>query len=159
VAQEAPQSGNKVFAAGASEMKQPVDLNGRTLCGDMDFCVPLLPPSVNHYVKHTRLGKHYVTEEAKRFMQTVAALSNRQCVRYERYFVEIYLNLGPKERMDVDNCAKVILDALAKCGIIHSDAAVTDLALHKRRAPESSTCITIWQPAHDVVQQARKANP
>ncbi len=132
-------------------------LHGRTLCADMDFMVPLLPPSVNHYVKHTRSGRHYVTNEAKAFMQAVAVCSNREAVRYDHYFVEIYLNLGPKERMDVDNCAKVVLDSLATAGIIHSDAFVTDLAIHKRRAPKSSTNITIWQPAHDVVRSARAA--
>ena len=140
-------------------MKPPADLNGRTLCADTNFMVPMLPPSANHYVKHTRSGRHYVTTEVKAFMQAVAICSKREAVRYENYFIEIYLNLGPKERMDVDNCAKMILDSLSKAGIIHSDAAVTDLALHKRRAPESNTYISIWQPAHDVVKQGRKRAP
>lgn len=122
----------------------------------MDFCVPLLPPSVNHYVKHTRSGRHYVTKEAIAFMDAVALFSDNECVRYKSYYVEIYLNLGYKERMDVDNCAKVVLDSLAKAGIIHNDSAVTDLALHKRRAKENMTCITIWEPAHQVVKNGRK---
>jgi len=131
-------------------------LHGRTLTDVMDFRVPLLPPSVNNYVRHARNGRHYVTDEAKMFMQAVAVYSKQQAVRFKGYYVEIWLNLGPKERMDVDNCAKVVLDSLAKCGIIHSDAFVTDLALHKRRALESSTCIAIWQPAHDIVRKGRR---
>lgn len=133
-------------------------LHGRTLVGQMDFCVPLLPPSVNHYKKPTARRGHiewYVTDEAKAFIQAVGLFSRNESVRFEKYYVEIYLNLGPKARMDVDNCAKVVLDSLAKCGIIHSDAFVTDLAIHKRRAPESRTCITIWEPSHSIVQRSR----
>ena len=125
----------------------------------MDFCVPLLPPSVNNYVRHTRKGQHYVTGEAKAFKEAVGLFSNNECVRFKSYFIEIFLNLGPRERMDVDNCSKVILDALKDAEIIHSDAAVTDLTLHKRRAPENRTCITIWQPSHDVVKNGRSRQP
>ena len=127
---------------------------GQEIWGDLDFNVPMIPPSVNHYVKHTRTGGHYVTKAAESFIEAVGLFSKNQCVRYDSYFVEIFLNLGPKQKMDVDNCAKVVLDALAKNRIIHSDAAVTDLTLHKRRAAQSSTNITIWQPSHDVVSKA-----
>lgn len=123
----------------------------------VQIIVPLTPPSVNHYVKHTRNGGHYVTQEAKAFKSAVALFAKGQQIRLEAYYIEIWLNLGKKTRLDLDNAPKLILDALVDAGVIHSDAAVTDLALHKRRNwAKPSTQITIWQPSHDVVREARE---
>lgn len=127
----------------------------RTLAeGDVvEIIVPLLPPSVNHYVKHTRNGRHYVTEEAKAFKSALGLFAKGQRIRLAAYYIEIWLNFGKGRRMDLDNAPKVILDGLVEAGVIHSDAAVTDLSLHKRRnLTKESTQITIWQPAHDVVK-------
>lgn len=114
---------------------------------DLDFCVPLLPPSVNHYVKHTRSGRHYVTREAKAFKAAIPMCCSNKQIRHKWYSIEIYVNLGKGDKIDLDNCAKVILDGLVEGGQIHSDAAVTLLRLHKKRgnilAP--STCITVWE--------------
>lgn len=114
---------------------------------DLEFCVPLLPPSVNHYVKHTRQGRHYVTAEAKAFKQAIPLCAKQRQVRHKFYSIEIYVNLGKDDRIDLDNCAKVILDGLVEGGQIHSDAAVTCLVLHKTRrcGLPPSTCITIWE--------------
>jgi crossover junction endodeoxyribonuclease RusA len=114
---------------------------------DLDFCVPLLPPSVNHYVKHTRTGRHYVTPEAKAFKAAIPICARHRWIRHEYYSVEIYVNLGKGDRIDLDNCAKVILDGLVEGGQIHSDAAVTCLVLHKKRGNclAGSTCITAWE--------------
>ena len=103
--------------------------------------VPLVPPTVNHYVKHTRNGRHYVTKEAKAFKSAVALLARQQraCVEAEKYEVEAHIYLGAKQKGDVDNFAKVILDALAEAGVctgtrgVGSDARITDLILRKRR--------------------------
>jgi crossover junction endodeoxyribonuclease RusA len=117
--------------------------------GALDFCVPLLPPSVNHYVKHTRDGWHYVTGEAKAFKAAIPICARHRITRHEWYTVEIYVNLGPKKKLDLDNCTKVILDGLVEGGQIHSDAAVTLLVLHKKRVDVgplvNSTCITVWE--------------
>ncbi len=115
------------------------------LMADLHFCVPLLPPTVNHYVKHTRTGRHYITKEAEAFMEAIPLCAKQKRVRHKFYAIEIYVTLGPKTRLDLDNCTKVILDGLVKGGQIHSDAAVTGIFLHKKRGPESRTCITIWE--------------
>ena len=120
----------------------------------VEINVPLLPPSVNSYVRHTRNGRHYVTGEAKAFKTAVGLFAKGQRIRLAAYYIEIWLNLGKGTRIDLDNAPKLILDALVDAGVIHSDAAVTDLTLHKRRNwAKPSTQITIWQPAHDVVQR------
>lgn len=99
--------------------------------------IPGTPPSVNSYVRHTRDGRHYVTLEAKRFKRAVAEARldqwQQRIIHGGAYQVEAVIYLGAGERRDVDNMAKVLLDALVDAGVMHSDAAVTDLILRKRR--------------------------
>jgi len=111
----------------------------------LEIILPMIPPSANHYVKHTRSGRHYITAEAKAFREAVVLFSRGQQVRYPFYAMEIYLNLGPKQKQDLDNCAKVILDSLVLAEIIDSDAKITCLTLHKKRHKQPSTQITIWE--------------
>lgn len=112
----------------------------------IEFTVPLVPPSVNHYVKHTHSGGHYVTKEAKAFKAAIPICAKQRQVRHKAYAIEIYVMLGYAQKLDIDNAAKVILDGLVEGGQIHSDAAVTGLFLHKRRDVDNPrTQITIWE--------------
>jgi crossover junction endodeoxyribonuclease RusA len=114
--------------------------------GDLDFVIPLTPPSVNHYVKHTRTGRHYVTKEAKAFKAAVPICAQQKQVRYRFYAITIFVYLGYGQKQDIDNCAKVVLDGLVEGGQIHSDAAVTQLCLYKKRdSANPRTCITVWE--------------
>lgn len=105
----------------------------------LQFTVPLLAPSTNHYVKHTHAGRHYVTGEAKAFFDAVRLYSRGQFVRFPWYAVEVCVVLGPGVKGDADNFLKCGLDALVKSGVIDSDAKVTDVRVIKRRGKESST--------------------
>lgn len=108
------------------------------------FTVPLVPPSVNHYVKHTRRGHRYVTGEAQAFKLAVAVYGRGYHLRAKAYEVSIFVYFGRKQRGDVDNLAKCVLDGLVDAGIIHSDAAVQKLTLEKGRDPENArTEITV----------------
>jgi Holliday junction resolvase RusA-like endonuclease len=95
--------------------------------------IPLVPPSVNHYWKRKRYGGYFVSEEGEAFLQAVALYAKRQKVRAKAYHVEVWIYLGRKQKGDVDNFAKCVLDGLRKAGVIDSDAKITDLDLHKRR--------------------------
>lgn len=95
--------------------------------------VPLVPPSVNHYVKHTRAGRHYVTAEGRAYKEAVALFARGQSLRAKRYELEAAIYLGHGQRGDGDNFWKVIADGLVEAGVIHSDAAVSDWILRKRR--------------------------
>jgi crossover junction endodeoxyribonuclease RusA len=96
--------------------------------------IPLLPPTVNHYVKHTRNGRHYTTREGIAFKAAVALLSRGDTVapeipkdrRKARYSLTARVFLGPKQRGDGDNFWKCIADGLVEAGVIHSDAAVAE---------------------------------
>jgi crossover junction endodeoxyribonuclease RusA len=100
------------------------------------FTVPLIPPSVNHYVKHTRNGRHYVTAEAKAFKEAVAIFAKGR-VEADEYLVVSIVWLGAGQRGDVDNFPKVVLDALVDAGVIHSDAAVREIRFRKERDPKN----------------------
>ena len=95
--------------------------------------IPLLPVSVNHYVRHTRSGRHYLTKEAKAFKNAVAIIARRKKVDAQSYHVDVHLYLGHGQRGDVDNFNKLVLDALVDAGVIHSDAAVSELFTFKYR--------------------------
>ena len=65
------------------------------------FTVPLVPPSVNHYVKHTRRGRHYVTCEAKAFKAAMVYCAQGKRVIAEKYGVELMIFLGANQKGDI----------------------------------------------------------
>lgn len=64
----------------------------------VSITVPLIPPSVNSYVRHTRSGRHYVTKEAKAFKQAVALLARGKALEADSYIVDIDITLGKGDR-------------------------------------------------------------
>ena len=100
---------------------------------ELTIVVPLEPPSVNHYVKHTRTGRHYVTAEATAFMDAVAIFARGRRLKGDAYRVGFIVYQGKGSKGDVDNYGKVVMDGLAKAGVIHSDAAVNLLTIAKAR--------------------------
>lgn len=112
-----------------------------------EFSVPLLAPSVNHYVKHTRSGQHYRSGEADAFMEAVRLYARGKFVKFKWYSVVVNLTLGPKQKGDLDNFGKVCLDALVKAGVIHSDAKVTCLVLRKFRGKTPCTDFCVMEGA------------
>lgn len=113
----------------------------------VSFSVPAIPSSVNHYVVHTRRGGHFKTTEARQFIEHVALRAGDLRGRnIEATEVHIAIWLGPKQRMDLDNATKVLLDALVKARVIRSDATITKLLLEKGRAERPQTDIYIrWE--------------
>jgi len=118
---------------------------------EISFTVPLVPPSVNHYVKHTRSGRHYVTADAKAFKSAISIFCPLGShVVGSMFEVEAVVYLGEGQRGDVDGFGKLILDGLAEAAVFQrnrpghksarfpirqqlSDAYVTDFILRKRR--------------------------
>jgi len=78
-------------------------------------------------------------------MLTVIAKSKKLSIRWKRYGVAMQIYLGRKQRCDIDNLAKVPLDALVAAGVIDSDAKVTTLHLYKHRDIDNPrTVISVW---------------
>ena len=109
----------------------------------VSFSVPGHPPSVNSYVRHAR-GRHYRTKAADRWLWDVSFAAKKQSVRGDAYEVNAVIWLGAKERIDIDNAGKLLLDSLVTAGVIDTDAKVVDLYLRKRRdAANPRTDITV----------------
>jgi len=109
--------------------------------------VPAVPPSVNHYLRHTRMGRHYVTSEATQFKDLVLAVaaSKQLVIRSKHYGVEISIFLGKKQKGDLDNFCKVMIDSLVYAAVIDSDAKITDLRMTKSRdVSNPRTVVSIW---------------
>lgn len=101
----------------------------------ISFTVPMVAPSVNHYVKHTRTGRHYVTPESDVFKRYVAQFARGAQIRWASYEVHITIYLAAKQKGDIDNFPKCVLDGMVKAEVIDSDAKVTVLVLKKFRDP------------------------
>jgi Holliday junction resolvase RusA-like endonuclease len=109
------------------------------------FTVPLVPPSVNHYKMRTKRGVTFVSSEAKAYKQAVALFARGMEVLSDTFEVEVIVYQGKGDKGDVDNYAKCVLDGLKEAGVIHSDDAITDLHMRKRRdrnAPRTEITVT-----------------
>jgi crossover junction endodeoxyribonuclease RusA len=117
------------------------------------FTVPLVPPSVNHYVKHTRTGRSYITTEATAFKAEIAFYARGMALSAKTFSVRIAVTLPKGARGDVDNFPKLCLDGLADCGMFLnrkgervSDAYVRHLVVDldtDSRPDEGRTVITV----------------
>lgn len=99
----------------------------------ISFTVPLIPPSVNDYVRHTRAGSHYRTAEAKAWDEAVAVCAMGRRIRAQAYCVSVVVYLGKGDRGDADNFLKCVCDGAVKAGVIDTDAKVAEVHLTKRR--------------------------
>jgi Holliday junction resolvase RusA-like endonuclease len=126
------------------------------------FTVPLTPPSVNHHTRPCKyIGKdgylhtgRTLTGEAKAYKDAVCIFSRGRTVapatqterRKVRYRVVVDVYLGRNQRLDADNCGKLLCDSLQKAGVIHSDAFIEDFRVrpHKdeRENPRSEFFVT-----------------
>jgi crossover junction endodeoxyribonuclease RusA len=115
--------------------------------------VPIVPPDLNHYVRHDRNGKHYVTREALAFKEALAIYARGEFVQAKSFAVQILIVLGKGQRGDVDGFQKLVLDGLANAGVFRdlkgkrlSDAHVDDLHStrdRKERPDQGRTVITV----------------
>jgi Holliday junction resolvase RusA-like endonuclease len=128
------------------------------------FTVPYLtPPSVNHaYLPCKYTGKDGYThtgrklsKDAKAFKDAVAIFARGRTVapatdrerRKVKYRVEVDVYLGPNQRLDADNCGKLLCDSLEDAGVIHSDAFVAPFKVtpHKDDRLNPRTEFNVWR--------------
>lgn len=112
----------------------------------LTLVIPGTPPSGNHYKKPRGRGLRgsYVTDEAKAFFSAVAALSMGRRVMAKSYAVRIEIFLGARQKGDLDNFAKVALDALVRASVIDTDDRVMRIEMSKGRDRDCPrTCITV----------------
>ena len=113
------------------------------LLRNLSLTIPGTPPSGNHYVKHTRTGRHYRTREAEAWDWNVAAMANGQQVRGKSYRVTAQYWFAPGQRGDGHNLDKVLFDSLQHCGVIDTDVKIIQWEGFKFRAEEPSSTRTV----------------
>lgn len=84
------------------------------------FSMPMLPPSVNHYVLHPAEGVHIKSKEAKAFERDFPLWSRGRYVTGENFSIAIKLIPGKRQKGDVDNRNKCLLDCIAKAGMLRN---------------------------------------
>jgi Holliday junction resolvase RusA-like endonuclease len=82
--------------------------------------IPMLPPSVNHYIEHPTAGVHRKSKAALAWERDWPIFSRGQFITGERFAVILRYTFGPGDRFDVDNLNKVVLDCVAKSGMIRN---------------------------------------
>jgi len=102
--------------------------------------IPCLPALLNHYVRHTRSGRHYKTREALSFEEIGAVACRGHYIAGKAYLVTINIYQGAGAKGDIDGYAKQVLDLLANNGVLldrkgkrSTDAHVIELHMTKRR--------------------------
>jgi Holliday junction resolvase RusA-like endonuclease len=92
--------------------------------GGLSFTLPMLPPSVNHYIEHPARGVHKKSAAAKAWEQDFQAMLpaavRGQYVTGNRFWVTLCFTPGPKDRGDVDNRNKLVLDCCAAAGMFRN---------------------------------------
>jgi len=109
------------------------------------FYLPV-PPSVNHYWRSTKFGKHYVSEEGKKYRIMVHALSAKQGAWKHKGtpFNSITVILYPpdKRRRDLDNILKALLDSLQAVSLLEDDFQLNEIIV-RRGAETPKGCIHV----------------
>lgn len=102
------------------------------------FSLPFLPPSVNHYLDHKSASNHSLSAAAKAFKRDFPILVRPgQYVIGKRFQVSIRYWMGPKDRGDIDNYDKLLLDCIADAGMMRdSNGKELSDAWIKRRLTE-----------------------
>lgn len=103
----------------------------------LSLTIPFEAPTVNHYVKHTRSGRHYLTPKAIAWKDAVAIIARGQSVTGKTHEITYTVFQGAGSKGDVDNYAKCILDALVKAGVLKSDASIVAMHAYKKRDREN----------------------
>lgn len=93
----------------------------------LQFHLPMLPPSVNHYVTHTsnaatgkvihRKNDIAVAYEAS-FMAMLPARIRGCFVLAEFFSITLRIVPAPRAKGDIDNYPKMVLDCIAKAGML-----------------------------------------
>jgi Holliday junction resolvase RusA-like endonuclease len=138
-------------------------MDAHTQNRSLTFMLPLLPPSVNHYVEHVAIAgrvAHRKSAEAKAweadFMAMLPASARGEFVIGARFWVTLAFTPGPGDRGDVDNRNKMVLDCCAAAGMFRdrkgkqlSDAWVKKLTVEildetaedRKRGPQTQVTI------------------
>ncbi|NBI12515.1 RusA family crossover junction endodeoxyribonuclease [[Haemophilus] felis] len=79
------------------------------------------PPTINHYWKHTKQGRHYITDKGRAYQSKVKEVCSGSVPFTKPVSVKVQVWLPDKRRRDLDNLWKVLLDSLVNAKIVADD--------------------------------------
>lgn len=94
----------------------------------LQITIPVLPPTVNHYMNH---GSHKRTPRSNKFLDDFAVFAKGKVFTAEYYSIDLIFRIHHLFKVDVDNLSKLVLDGLTTCGVIRDDRYVLKLNLTK----------------------------
>jgi len=115
------------------------------------------PPSINNYWIASG-HRRFISKRGQLFRQEVmvACLQGRvPKLGSQSLMVHIILQPRNKKLMDIDNCAKAILDSLESAGVFSSDVQVQKLLIERGKPIKGGGC----QVMIEVIPSSSEENP
>jgi len=114
------------------------------------------PPSINNYWIASG-HRRFISKRGQLFRQAVilACLGGVPKLGSQSLMVHIILQPRNKKLMDIDNCAKAILDSLEHAGIFNSDVQVQKLLIERGEQVKGGGC----QVMIEVIPSSSEENP
>lgn len=118
--------------------------------GQVQFSIPMVPPSVNHAYRHAVRGGRAVTyraPEADAFALVAASSLPKLDVPMDGR-LELRVTFGISDarklaRSDVDNLLKLLCDALQRSGVVRNDSRLVRIVAEKEAAAADATAGTV----------------
>jgi crossover junction endodeoxyribonuclease RusA len=104
------------------------------------------PPSINHYWRHTKDGKHYISLEGKIFRETVyygCRNFRQKFLDTDRLSIQIDAHPPDRRKRDLDNLLKGVLDALQYARVYRDDFQVDRLTIERKTPSKGHLIVTI----------------
>ncbi|WP_114891880.1 RusA family crossover junction endodeoxyribonuclease [Haemophilus haemolyticus] len=79
------------------------------------------PPSVNHYWRHTRNGRHYISEAGRKFKDEALQILQQFDPFIGAVAVHLEVYYPDNRNRDPDNINKGLFDSLVASGLIQDD--------------------------------------
>jgi len=115
------------------------------------------PPSINNYWIASG-HRRFISKRGQLFRQEViVACLQRRVPKLGSQSLMVHIVLQPRNKklMDIDNCAKAILDSLEHAGIFDSDVQVQKLLIERGEQIKGGGC----QVMIEVIPSSSKENP
>ena len=109
------------------------------------------PPTGNHYKRLKVVNgkpQWYLTKQAKSFHELVwGAAVGKERFAGERLRVSVTLHAPDRRHYDIDNRAKVLLDALQTAGVYENDRQIDELHLLRGDVRKPGVAVVRVEPA------------
>lgn len=79
------------------------------------------PPTVNHYWKHTKQGRHYISKAGREFKKIATEVCSQFDPIIGQVEIKIKIYFPDNRARDLDNLPKGIFDSLVGAGLIQDD--------------------------------------